>query len=131
MKFLKCPNFGLLATTMGIVVIAILSGLLLLGMWIYIPIPIPEKIGATIVVLLVAGGLIAGLIRRYKLIHSEVFFGSGKKIKLFIPLVYFFLTTKKQLLMNFKNKKFTLAKGVNFGIMRMRIMYRVLCIWHP
>ena len=80
MKFSEYPKLGLLGTIVGVVIIAILLGSLLLGIWIDFSIPIAYRIGATIFIVFFGGGLIAVIIGGYKLLHHEVFFPKAEKI---------------------------------------------------
>ncbi len=79
MKFSEYPKLGLPGTIAGVVAIAIIVVLLLLGVWIDPSIPIWGKIITVAVVIFFGGGLILLVIAGYKAIHYEIFFGSGKK----------------------------------------------------
>ena len=79
MKYAEYPKSGLLGTVVGIVVVVILFGLLLFGIWTDPLTPIWGKIVTTIVIAFFGGGLTVIIIGGYKAVNYETFFGSGKK----------------------------------------------------
>ena len=74
MKFSEYPKLGLSGTIVGVVAVAIIVVLLLLGIWIDPSMPIWGKIVTTIVVIFFGGGLVVMITGGYKVLHAEVFF---------------------------------------------------------